>query len=75
MNRKRITALLVALSLVICTGCTEQEQEVKEPEAEISNTAIERSAGRRGNGRTGNGRNLTAGIRIISKIQGYTTGN
>ena len=41
MNRKRITALLVALSLVICTGCTEQEQEVKEPEAEISNTAIE----------------------------------
>ena len=28
MNRKRITALLAALSLVICTGCT--GQEVKE---------------------------------------------
>ena len=39
--KKRITALLAALFLVICTGCTEQEQEVKEPEAEIPNTAIE----------------------------------
>ena len=31
---KRITALLAAVSLVICTGCTEQEQKVKKLETE-----------------------------------------
>ena len=39
--KKRITVLLTAVSLVICTGCTGQEQEVKEAETEKTNSETE----------------------------------